>query len=235
MKSFVERFLNVLYPPYCVLCGELLSIEEWEMGLCKSCGENIPYLKGNRCKFCGKELEFGEVCHSCLENNPVFERGISAFYYEALKDGIARFKFDGAKKDGKIFGRLMGEFLRSYHKDWIEEIDFMTSVPLHPLKEKERGFNQAEILCSSIHESTGIGYQKNILTRTKPTTPQSKLSAKERRENLRNVFTAQNCEDKCILLVDDILTTGATLNECSRALYRQGAKKVEIFCLSVTR
>jgi ComF family protein len=235
MKKYLQRFLNVLYPPYCVLCGELLPMEEWENGICKSCGEKIPFLTGNRCKFCGKELQFGQICHSCLENSPVFKRGISAFYYETVKDGIARFKFDGAKEDGKVFGRFMADFLLSFHEDWIDEIDFMTNVPLHALKEKERGFNQADILCNSIHEITGISYQKNILTRTKETTPQSKLSAQERKMNLRNVFTAKDCEGKCVLLVDDILTTGATLNECSRALYRQGAKRVEVFCLSVTR
>lgn len=234
MKNLLQGFLNVLYPPYCVLCGELLPMEEWENGICKDCADKIPFLTGNRCKFCGKELKFGEVCHSCLENIPVFERGISAFYYEPLKDGIARFKFEGAKNDGKIFGRLMAEFMLSYHKEWIEEIDFITGVPLHAHKEKERGFNQADILCKNISEITGIPYQKNILIRTRATTPQSKLSAKERHENLRNVFTAKDCTDMRVLLVDDIFTTGATLNECSRALYREGAKIVQIFCLSVT-
>ncbi|WP_312070920.1 ComF family protein, partial [Anaerotignum propionicum] len=116
----------------------------------------------------------------------------------------------------------------------IEEIDFLTGVPLHAHKQKERGFNQAEILCQSISLYTEIPYEKDILTRTKETIPQSKLSAKERHKNIKNVFIAQHCSDKCVLLVDDILTTGATLNECSRALYREGAKKVEVFCLSVT-
>lgn len=234
MKNFMQGFLNVLYPPYCVLCGQLLPMEDWKDGLCKSCGEKIPYLEGKRCKFCGRTLVVGDVCHSCLENPPVFERGISAFDYDVLRDGIARFKFDGARDDGKIFGRLMADFLLSYHKDWIEEMDCITGVPLHVHKEKERGFNQAEILCKSISQYTEIPYEKNILIRTKDTTPQSKLSARERQQNIKNVFTAHACADKRILLVDDILTTGATLNECSRALYREGAKKVEVFCLSVT-
>lgn len=234
MRDFMQGVLNVLYPPYCVLCGQLLPMVEWKEGLCKCCVESIPYLKGNRCRFCGRELECGEICHSCLENRPVFERGVSAFDYEFLRDGIARFKFDGSREDGKVFGRLMAKFFLSYHEDWIHEIDFITGVPLHAHKQKERGFNQAEILCQSISLHTGIPYQKDILIRTKVTTPQSKLSAKERQKNIKNVFNAQNCSDKCILLVDDILTTGATLNECSRALYREGAKKVEVFCLSVT-
>lgn len=234
MKDFIQGFLNVLYPPYCVLCGQLLPMEEWKDGLCKPCADSIPYLLGNRCGFCGRTLEWGDICHSCLENRPVFERGISAFDYEVLRDGIARFKFDGSREDGKVLGRLMADYLLSYHKDWIEKIDFLTGVPLHAHKQKERGFNQADILCKSISLHTGIPYQKDILARTKETIPQSKLSAKERHKNIKNVFIAQNCSDKCVLLVDDILTTGATLNECSRALYREGAKKVEVFCLSVT-
>ncbi|WMI80827.1 ComF family protein [Anaerotignum sp. MB30-C6] len=234
MKSLIQGFLNVLYPPYCVICGALLPMGEWEKGLCSSCGGKIPFLTGNRCKFCGRQLEIGEVCHSCLEHRPVFARGVSAFDYEVLRDGIARFKFHGVKGDGKVFGRLMAEFILLYHEGWIKEIDFMTEVPLHRQKEKERGFNQADILCKSISHHTGIVYEKNILTRTKATTPQSKLSAKERHENLKNVFVAKDCADKRILLVDDIFTTGATLNECSRALFRSGAKTVSIFCLSVT-
>lgn len=234
MKNLIQEFLNVLYPPYCVICGKLLPIEDWEKGLCKRCTGSTPFLTGNRCKLCGRELQVGEVCHSCLEHRPVFDRGISAFDYELLRDGIARFKFDGAKGDGKIYGRLMAEFLLTYHQDWIEEIDFITGVPLHIHKEKERGFNQADILCKSISETVGVSYKKDILIRTKATTPQSKLSARERHENLKNVFLAKDCADKKILLVDDILTTGVTLNECSRALYRAGAKKVMVFCLSVT-
>jgi len=234
MKRWVEGFLNVLYPPYCVLCGELLPMEKWETGLCCDCGGDIPFLRGNRCNFCGRALEHGEICHTCLEHRPVYEEGCSAFDYEVLRKGIARFKFDGSKKDGQIFGRLMAEFLLANHEEWLREIDIMTGVPLHIHKERERGFNQAEILCKSISTHTGLVYYKGILTRTKETVPQSKLSAKERQENLRNVFVAQNCEGKQILLVDDILTTGATLNACSRALYRAGAKKVSVFCLSVT-
>ncbi len=234
MKSFVQGFLNVLYPPYCVLCGELLPMEEWDRGICKDCGSSLPFLKGNRCKFCGRELKHGDICHTCLEYRPVFAEGIAAFDYEVLREGIARFKFDGARKDGEVFGRLMAEFLLADCEDWLQEIDFMTEVPLDTHKKKTRGFNQAEILCKSISAQTGLVYHEGILTRTRETIPQSKLSAKERQTNLRNVFTAKDCGGKHILLVDDILTTGATLNACSRALYRHGAKKVSVFCLSVT-
>ncbi|WP_352400007.1 ComF family protein [Anaerotignum sp.] len=233
MRNLIRGFLNVLYPPYCVICGELLSIQEWDNGLCDKCNKKLPFLTGNRCNFCGRRLQFGEVCHSCLEHRPVFERGISVFDYEVLRQGIARFKFDGVKGHGEVFGGIMVQYLLLNHPEWLEQVDFMTGVPLHKHKEKERGFNQADILCKIISENTGIPYRDKVLTRTKATRPQSELSAKERHENLKNVFIAQDCLDKQILLVDDILTTGTTLNECSRALYRAGAKKVSVFCLSV--
>lgn len=234
MKNFVRGFLNVLYPPYCVICGELLPTEDWKNGLCGRCGKSIPFLAGKRCKFCGRELQVGQVCHSCLEHRPIFERGIAAFDYEVVRDGIARFKFEGVKGDGAVFGKLMADFLLLYHRDWIEDFDFMTGVPLHSHKKKERGFNQTEILCKCLSEKTGIPYAKEVLTRTKNTTPQSKLSAKERQTNLKNVFVSKDCGNQRVLLVDDIFTTGATLNECSRALFRSGAKAVSVFCLSVT-
>lgn len=233
MRNLIKGFLNVLYPPYCVICGDLLPSERWDEGLCIRCNQSPPYLTGNRCKFCGRQLQVGDVCHSCLEHRPVFERGVSVFDYKVLRDGIARFKFDGAKGDGDVFGDIMGKYLLENHRDWIEQVDFITGVPLHIRKEKERGFNQADILCKNVSKITGIPYKKKVIIRTKETTPQSKLSAKERHENLKNVFDAEDCTDRCILLVDDILTTGATLNECSRALYRAGAKTVSVFCLSV--
>ena len=106
-------------------------------------------------------------------------------------------------------------------------------VPLHPKKEKRRGFNQTLLLCGAISEKTGIPVLENGLRRKKDTAPQSLLSVEERKENLRDVFeAAAGVEGKRILLVDDIFTTGTTCNECARALYRAGAAGVCVFCLA---
>lgn len=234
MRTLVQRVLDAMYPPFCVFCNQLLSMEEWDQGVCIACEKEIPFLVGNKCEFCGRELQVGTVCHTCLEFKPVFARGSAAFSYEELRDTIFRFKFDGVKGCGRVFGRFMAEFMLKYHEEWIHEIDCITEVPLHIKKEKERGFNQVDILCKNISEYTGVVYEKGILTRVKKTIPQNTLSAKERYDNLNNAFISKNCEGKHILLVDDIFTTGATVNACSRVLYRAGAKKVSVFCLAVT-
>ena len=112
----------------------------------------------------------------------------------------------------------------------------MTEVPLHPNKLRFRGFNQAEILCEGLAKETGMYHVPGVLERRVDTLPQSSLKAAQRKENLKNVFGVakkEAIEGKRILLLDDIFTTGTTLQECTRTLLRAGAAAVRIYCLSV--
>lgn len=231
--KLVQAVFNLFYPPYCVICGELLPTSEWENAVCAVCGQDIPFTKGRKCACCGRELAYGTHCGFCLEREPVFSRADAVFRYDLMRESIARFKYHGAREDGKALGRLMAQYLQMYHADWIAETDYLAAVPLHTDKLRARGFNQADILCKSIAARTGLPYRAGLLTRTQKTAPQSSLSVAERWENVRDVFRAEPCQGAHILLVDDILTTGSTLNACSRALLRAGAAEVTAFCLSV--
>lgn len=235
-ETALERFLYILFPPYCVICGKRLPFGgKEEKRLCAHCRANTPYLGEDVCEVCGKPSVSGGLCEQCLLHSPVFEKAAAAFIYDDVRDGIARFKYRGGKIDGDTFGQLMVEYLQLYHKDWLREIDVVTPVPLHPKKERRRGFNQSGVLCEWISEICEIPYEEDVLQRIKNTKPQSKLHGDKRTQNIHGVFTAKDCAGKSVLLVDDIFTTGATANECSRVLYRNGAKKVFVYCLSHTK
>lgn len=130
----------------------------------------------------------------------------------------------------------MAEYLLQEHPDWITWADVLTEVTLHANKLRFRGFNQAEILCEGLAKETGMYHVPGVLERRVDTLPQSSLKAEQRKENLKNVFGVAKkevIEGKRVLLLDDIFTTGATLQECTRTLLRAGAAAVRIYCLSV--
>ncbi len=235
-EKLYEWLMYVLFPPYCVICGKKLPFGVADdHRLCEACHGDMPYLLGEVCEICGKPVQEGGLCDLCLRHRPVFEKGIAAFVYDDVREGIARFKYRAGKIDGDTFGKLMADYLQCHHEDWIGEIDVVIPVPLHPKKERSRGFNQSGILCEWIAEGCDLHYEAGVLKRLKHTKAQSKLKWEKRANNLKGVFSAKDCTGKTILLVDDIFTSGATANECSRVLYRSGAKKVLVFCLSHTK
>ena len=127
----------------------------------------------------------------------------------------------------------MAEYLLKYHEELLVKTDVLVSVPLHPKKEKYRGFNQTHILCEKISEKTGLVFERRVLERKRETVAQSELNPEERKVNLKDAFgVTGDVAGKRVLLVDDIFTTGTTCNECAKELYRAGAKEVMVFALS---
>lgn len=228
-----EKLLELIFPPRCAVCGEVLTMEERKGFLCRKCARHIPFIPPDICPHCGGETDTAGFCDACLKSF-AFQRACAAFPYETVRYVIHLFKYDGGKKLGEGLGRLMAEYLLQYHEELLTETDVILSVPLHRKKEKNRGFNQTHILCEKIAEGTGIPFLREGLERKRNTAAQSTLnSPEERRHNLRDAFGAtRDFTDKRVLLVDDIFTTGSTCNECAKVLYRAGAKAVYVFCLS---
>lgn len=236
MNRFAEMLLEFFFPSQCVICGRLLPLEQKDKGICMDCADDIPFLLGRQCEKCGRTLEKQAFCHRCALEDFPFSKGIAAFSYEVMRESISCLKFRGFRHDAEALGSLMAFYLQRVHEDWIEWADYMTAVPLHAKKEAHRGFNQADRLCRVLAEKTGIAYVPNLLERRVYTKPQSSLTAKQRRDNLKDVFAFMEGQDvagKHILLVDDIFTTGTTMKECTRVLLRAGAAEVRVFCLSV--
>ena len=155
-------------------------------------------------------------------------------YYEGpLQESIHRWKYEGKIHLTPFFGRWMAEELFNY---WDADIpDLLVPVPLHVQRLRERGFNQALLLVRELSRCTGIPYLNGILRKKRATVPQVQLSGSERERGVRGtfeVFEKESVEERWILLVDDVFTTGATVNECARVLVAAGAQRVDVFTLA---
>lgn len=236
MKDWKEGILRFFFPPHCAICGAALPWGEEKRILCEDCAAQMPVLSGERCRLCGKEIENDVLCKRCRHANFAFSAGTAVFSYATMRRAIAWLKFQGYRHDAQALGFLMAQYLKQECPDWVRWADAVAVVPLHPNKRKWRGFNQVSCLCEIVGKETGLPIWEDVLLRQVDTIPQSRLSRKERQENLRHAFAVSQAYDvaeRHILLVDDIFTTGTTLQECSRALLRAGAAEVRVFCLSV--
>lgn len=223
----------MLYPCRCPLCE---GIVENRGELCDSCAYLPNYIVSPFCLKCGKQLEIEEldVCTDCKRNNHAFERGVAAFCYTGeIKKSIYRFKYHNRREYASFYAnslyRLRGHIIRSW------EPDVLVPVPLHAKRKRKRGYNQAELIASELGKLMEIKVDFDILARKVNTKPQKELNDKERINNLKSAFqvTKNSVQYKHIVLIDDIYTTGATLNACSRELRDAGAEAVFHACVCV--
>lgn len=236
MKRIKTMILDFLFPPRCAICGTVLDVTNKERRLCPICKADIPFIKPERCQICGRHITEDFVCQRCKTTDFAFTKGVASFPYAVMQAPIANLKFHGYRHDAENLSSLFYEYFYQNQPDWITWTDILTIVPLHENKQKQRGFNQVDLLCRELVEKTNMCYIPDLLQRSVDTVPQSSLQAEQRRENIRNVFVLQkniDITEKHILLIDDIFTTGSTLHECSKALLRGGAAEVRVYCLAV--
>ena len=233
--------LNLLLPPRCLKCGKILSDKN---GLCAECFNKIRFISAPMCHRCGrpflndKNLEFGAIqyCGECLRKKRyLFEMQRSAFIYDdASKDLILDFKF----RDKTSYAETLAGMLYSAGADiWKENPDLIIPVPIHRLRLLKRRYNQSALLADFLSRKTGISTDYLSLTRFRNTVPQVQLSGSARRNNLKQAFCVtkpQNIKERKIVLIDDVSTTGSTLNECAKALHRAGAAKIYALTLART-
>ncbi|MCR1898235.1 ComF family protein [Irregularibacter muris] len=223
-------FLETIFPRdgYCLFCHKLLLFERGPF--CYPCVEKIPWIGEKRCVKCGKEEGNADtgLCHDCTFYEQDFKQGISLFtYIFGGKKIIQEIKYEGNIKLARWVGREMAKQIGTM--PWQDNIDFIIPVPLHPNRLKERGFNQAEELARGIISIVDIKLLKNGLMRTKDTPHQTDLTKWERQKNIAGVFKVsdeQLLKGKTLLLIDDVYTTGATINACAKVLKTAGAGEV---------
>ncbi len=219
------------------MCGKLLV--RGERGICRECREHLPVVTEPVCRHCGKPIaDSGKaVCLDCAKKSSEIREGKALWTYtEQMKSAIADFKYSGHMNSGEFFAE---ELLRCGH-DWIcsRKVECIVPVPLHARKKRFRGFNQAEYLAGYLAENLQLPVCR-ALVRTRDTRPQKGLDDKQRAKNLRGVFELTKGGLKVlrdvqrILLVDDIYTTGATLEECARALRTYSDFSVYSICLCI--
>jgi len=235
MAPFLETLFQFFFPPQCYCCKTFLP--EGQRGLCSNCLSGIRWIKPPLCTKCGipflSQGEKNHLCGSCLDQDRFFTMSRALGYYEGpFREAIHRWKYEGKVYLSPLFGEWMA---RDFFQYWtIDLFDLVIPVPLHPRRLRERGFNQALLLAKELSRRTGIPYRMQVLEKRKPTIPQVSLSGREREKGVKGAFHLMNereVKGKGVLVVDDVYTTGATVNECARVLLAGGAKRVDVFTL----
>ena len=234
-----QTILDIIYPVRCPICGEIVTPKG--VRICTTCKEKIHYVKEPRCKKCSKpiEQEEKEYCSDCMKKNYHFLKGFSVWIYDKeIKQSIADFKYHSRKENAKFY---IEELVRIYGEDMKRlSPNVIIPVPIHRSKYNDRGYNQAAILARGIGKELNIPVLSHLLIRNKKTLPQKQLSDKERLRNLRQAFGFNNKEQECfhkkinrVLLVDDIYTTGSTIEACTNVLMEHGIDEVHFVALCI--
>jgi len=233
----ISWFLHLFFPKECVHCGRLLDYRNREF-LCPACLKLIVPIRHPLCDQCGRplwgEMEYTVTCPDCRENPPRFRRARAAFLLTgAGKSMVLQYKYSSNPYlSNPAIDRIFQAGREEY--SW-SDYDLIIPVPLHPRKARERGFNQSGVLSEGLSRRTGIELLKRGLIRTSYTKTQTRLNRKERRNNVKGAFRISDRAElsgKSILLVDDVFTTGATVNECAGVLVRAGAEAVDVLTLA---
>lgn len=223
-KSIKELFFPNDYK--CILCGEELN-HNTLYSICDECMNKLPFNNGKVCIRCGEPLaNMSNYCLHCKKTKPYFTKNTSLFLYEyPINKIIRQLKYDNKKYLSLTFSNMIaGEVSRMDIK-----FDMVIPVPLFEKRQKLRGYNQSELLAESLYSKLGIEINTKVLVKIKSTRTQANLTRAERMENLENAFKVTDkklVKGKTILLVDDVFTTGTTINECSKTLIEAGASKV---------
>ena len=205
LLKFFDSLFNILFPPRCLVCRKT-----GDEALCPNCISNIkrmPYQQGGTRSF--------------------------GVYEGVLRTAIKKLKFKNKKKLAEPLAILLVEYLKNSFS--VDSINYIISVPLSKKRLKERGFNQVDLLALIIERGLRVQFIPNMIARIKETKPQFELKREERFRNLKGAFRVcdpERVRDRNILLLDDILTTGSTVSECSKVLKDAGAGKVYVLTLA---
>lgn len=235
LKKYKEELLDIVYPKICLGCKNRIPAD-CEKYLCSACLDKLQKIKPPLCTVCGKPIDDTDVCRcsECSGYKYHFSRGYTASVYEGLiKDCIHNFKYNSHTYLGGTLAGLMADFASSHIG--LNKVDLIVPVPLHWRKLRDRGFNQSVILTKLLSRTLGIPFINKGISRIKALPPQAGLPRKDRIRNSHGIFKVTRPEYFCgkhILLIDDVFTTGATVNECSKMLMDCGAKDVWVFSLA---
>ena len=227
--------LNILYPERCPVCHGILKGRD---SVCPSCRQKLHYIKEPKCKKCGKEIgkEEQEYCRDCQRFSHSFDKGGAVFAYDqVMRKSITMFKYHNRREYAGFYASEMYEhcrhFLDTCHPDVI------LPVPIHRQKKRQRGFNQAELVAKKLGKMMKVPVDCNYLIRREKTVPHKELSRQKRKENLKQAFgvnqTKRNYER--VLIVDDIYTTGATMDAISEILRENQVKIIFFLTICVGR
>lgn len=222
--AFFHILVDFIFPPFCLLCEARLSSVD---GLiCPRCDQELPLLD--------QPLKSAERLDAHTATELHFSHSFAVFEFsDAVQQLIHDMKYHNMSRLGFYLGKRMAQRMP---EDLVTSIDAVVPVPLHPVRYRERGFNQSEMLAQGMSKHTGIPVLPNAIKRIRQTEQQAKFDRQARMANVSGAFSVQHPESLsglCIALVDDVMTTGSTLNECAKCLLDAGA--IEVIAFSVVR
>ncbi len=236
LNDYWRSLIRILYPANCVLCRTSLVLEETY--LCATCSQKIEPLKAPTCIRCAHPIppyrSQRSTCSQCRLERPYYDQGFALVpYQEPIKDIFHQVKFQKKLWLLKIFF----DRLQATTFPQIENYEMIVPVPLDSKRERERNFNQALVIAQMLKRSNQKNAPQilNIIQKKKKTLPQSQLKRDERLNNLEGAFSIKKngmVRGKQVLLVDDIVTTGSTINECAKVLKENGAERVDFFAVA---
>jgi len=234
LNHFYQACKELIFPAYCLECGRQLPC--WELPLfCDDCLARVSFIGSPVCVCCGIPFNSGNdhLCGQCLTSPYSFQLARAAVLYrEPVASLISSLKF---KRDLTVLSTLASLVTTSAGFRMLSRPDIILPVPLHRERLRKRSFNQALLLAKAIFPENKSKIMPSLLVRYRVTAPQTGLSGTQRRRNLSKAFSvkqSQMVQGQNILLVDDVFTTGSTVNECARILCQSGAKKVEVLTLA---
>lgn len=231
-----KSLIDYLFPPVCLNCLTPLEVPH---KVCSDCWQNIDFLIAPLCEVKGTpfpfDLEPGTISATALKNPPHYDKARGVATYEGtMKELIHKLKYN----DRHELLNLLVAWMKTAGIELIQQSDLIIPIPLYKSRQWERRFNQSALLAKRLSEQSNIPYECSILLRKKKTRSQVGLTSKERYQNLKNAFVIEETkknklEGKSILVIDDVITTGATINSAAIALKKSGAKSVNILSLAI--
>ena len=230
MKS--NLFLDLIFPGRCAVCEKVLPWKQKE--ICEECKKKIEYLDGATCFKCGKPVkEEEEYCYDCRTKEHYFTCGAAVFSYEYIRLSLYRFKYSGRQEYAMFYGRQIAGRMEEKRKQW--KPDALIPVPLHKRKIRKRGYNQAELIAKELGCQWGVPVITNLVVRSKNTRPMKEIVGTDRQNNLKKAFKLGTNDVKLntIIIIDDIYTTGSTIDAVSKVCLEAGIRNVYFITVSI--
>ncbi|MGN0482414.1 MAG: ComF family protein [Lachnospiraceae bacterium] len=237
-----KELLELLYPPRCPLCDEVKKIPQPNESrfagsyVCGPCFRTLQYTGETVCARCGKPISNPrkEYCDDCMRHPHAFTQGKAVFHYQgSLRNSLYRFKYSNRRQYASFYGeeaaRLYGSWIYSHH------VEAIVPIPLHPKKKRQRGYNQAQLFAKELGKRLRIPVRTDLLKRIYYTNPQKELNARERKKNLKKALKISQTEVKLknILIVDDIYTTGSTMDAAAEAFLEKGVQNIYFLTIGI--
>lgn len=231
--ELTDLILDWVFPRHCPVCDKI--VKPLGEKICQECRGKLLYVFEPKCKKCGKKLQDveKEYCFDCATKRHFYDQGAALYEYTSVKSAIYRLKYQKRCENAIFFGEEAAMFLGPQIREWKAEV--IIPVPLHRTKKNVRGYNQAELLAKSLGSRLGIPVDTTLMERCKKTVPQKELDERARQNNLKKAFKICRNDVKLnsIILLDDIYTTGSTIDAMALEFKKNGVGKVYFIALAI--